>query len=141
MARSKLWQVLLATLLIGAAAPPPLSVYVGHYPFDRVRGTTFLAHPRVRATVAAAVPDRRIRGWIFERAGPHTPITRLRDGRLASFGCEAHNCGSHNWAILIDPAGREAEVCYHDDAAIGRRSRWYARGRAPVLRAAGCQPE
>lgn len=141
MTASRLWLIVIAPLLIGAAAPPPLSAYAGHYPFDRVRGITFFDHPRFRAAVTAAVPDRRVRRWIIEPSGPVAPIGRRRDGRLVSWGCEAHNCGPHNWTVLIDAAGRRAEVCYYDASVMGQRSRWYAPGRAPALRNGGCPDE
>lgn len=124
-------------------APPAetvhLSPYVGRYPFDEVSGVTFLAQPAVRAAVEAAVPDATIRGWILERAGPQAPIA-LKEGRLLSWGCEAHNCGPHQWTVLIDPAGAAAEICYHEDAMNGR-SRWYRAGSAPEMRNGECPSE
>ena len=127
----------------GPPTPPPavLGVYVGHYPFDEVNGVTFLAQPQVRAAVAAAVPDdAEIRNLVFEGAGPTAPIAR-RDGRLLSWGCEAHNCGPHNWAILIDEAGAAAEICYHDDSVDGEGARWCAAGRPVETRSADCPSE
>ena len=127
-----------------AGAPAPaqagLAAYVDHYPFDEVEGVTFLQHPQVRAAVAAAVPDAAIREWMFERVGPTTPIVR-RDGRLLSWGCEAHNCGPHAWTILIDEAGSAAEVCYHDEEADGEASRWFATGRPVETRNEECPSE
>ena len=129
----------------GPPVPPPapaaLAAYVGRYPVDAVNGVTFLAQPQVRAAVAAAVPDdAEIRNLVFEGAGPTAPIAR-RDGRLISWGCEAHNCGPHNWAILIDEAGTAAEICYHDDSVDGEGSRWFAAGRPVETRGADCPSE
>jgi hypothetical protein len=124
---------------LSAAPVASLADYVGKYPPDPVNGIVFFDQPRVRAAVAAAVPDADIRAWIFERAGPQTPIER-HQGRLLSWGCEAHNCGPHQWAILIDEAGTAAEVCYYEES-MGEQARWYAAGRAPEMREGECPSE
>lgn len=108
------------------AADGPLSAYVGKYAFDKVANVSFLQHPLVRAGVDSAVPDAKIREWIFEKAGPQTPIA-LRDGRLISWGCQAHNCGSHQWTVVIAPDGGDPEVCYLPDGA--ETPVWYAGGK------------
>lgn len=108
------------------AAEGPLSVYVGKYAFDKVADVSFLDHPLVRAGVEGAVPDAKIREWIFEKAGPQSPIV-LRDGRLLSWGCQQHNCGMHQWTVAIAPDGGNAEVCYLPDGAD--KSVWYAGGK------------
>ncbi|MBX3593000.1 hypothetical protein [Sphingomonas sp.] len=122
-----------------AAAPAPsgpLAVYVGKYPFDKVAGTSFLDDPLVRKSVRAAVGDPTILAWIFDKAGPQTPIAMI-DGRLAAWGCEAHNCGPHQWTVLIAPDGSDAELCYLPDDAV--RPVWYADGGA-TKRDASCPP-
>lgn len=108
------------------AAEGPLSVYVGKYAFDKVADVSFLEHPLVRAGVEGAVPDAGIREWIFEKAGPQSPIV-LRDGRLLSWGCQQHNCGMHQWTVVIAPDGSNAEVCYLPDGAD--KPVWYAGGK------------
>lgn len=108
-----------------AATEAPLSGYVGHYPFDKVGGTSFLDLPLVRKAVAGAVPDAKVRDWIFDKAGPQTPIAMI-GGKLAAWGCEAHNCGAHQWTVLIAPDGGNAEVCYLPDGAD--KPDWYAHG-------------
>jgi hypothetical protein len=122
-----------------AAAPGPLSAYVGKYPFDPVNGVSFLAQPSVRAAVQTAVPSAAIRAWVLDRAGPQAPIA-LRDGRLIAWGCETHNCGPHQWTILIGPDGSAAEICYHDDRQDPAHSLWYAAGRPPETRPGSCTP-
>lgn len=107
------------------AASTSLSGYVGKYPFDKVNGTSFLDLPAVRTAVAGAVSDAKIRAWIFDKAGPQTPIAMV-DGKLAAWGCEAHNCGPHQWTVLIAPDGGDAEVCYLPDGAA--KADWYAHG-------------
>jgi hypothetical protein len=117
----------------------PLAAFADHYPFDRVRGVTFVTHPLVRRAVTAAVPDAAVRTWVLRRSSTAGPIA-ARGGRLISWACEPHNCGPHHWTILIDPAGRAAEVCYFDESEDGR-SRWYAAGRAMQRRPGECPQE
>jgi hypothetical protein len=111
----------------GRASTTDLSDHVGKYPFDPVGGVTFLAHPAVRAAVMRAVPDPAIQRLILDGNGPQTPIAR-KDGRILAWGCEAHNCGPHNWSLLVAPDGGGAEVCYHD-ANARPATRWFAEGR------------
>lgn len=108
------------------AAEGPLSVYVDKYAFDKVEAVSFLAHPLVRAGVEGAVPEAKIREWILENTGPQTPIA-LRDGRLISWGCQQHNCGMHQWTVVIAPDGGNTEVCYLPDGA--ETPVWYAGGK------------
>lgn len=127
-----------------AAAPasPPaaglLSAYVGKYPFDKVEGRTFLDQPSVKAAVAATVGDAGVRKFVFTSNGPNAPIV-LKDGRLLAWGCEAHNCGYHNWTIAITPDGGDAQVCfYHNDESAEGASTWYLPGGRTEKRAGNC---
>jgi hypothetical protein len=117
------------------ATNEPLSVYIGHDPNEEVDGVMFANHPLVRGAVESAVPDPAIRHWIL-RQGTAAPIS-LRGGRLVSNVCEPHNCGPHNWTILIDPAGTSAEVCYAvnstESAVHLVRRRQTARGAPGTL--------
>lgn len=120
-----------------AATTGALSAYVGSMPWDAVNGVTFLANPQVRAAVEAAVPDAAVRHWVLVRAdGPSNPIA-IRDGRILATGCERHNCGPHNWSILIDPEGTAAEVCYARNT-VGDRATWYVAGRPAEERPGAC---
>ena len=119
-----------------ASAAGPLSAYVGHMPWDAVNGATFLTDPQVRAAVEAAIPDAAVRRWVLEGDGPSNPIA-MRDGRLLATGCERHNCGPHNWSILIDPAGTTAEVCYARNT-VGDRGMWSVAGRPAEERPGAC---
>jgi len=127
----------------GAAAPAggqgPLSAYLGHYPTDTVGGVSFVENPQVQAAVRKAVADREVLRWVMDpEAGPSDTIYR-KDGRIAAWSCERHNCGDHNWTVLIDDAGTAAELCYHDVSKTGADSRWYAPGRAaPETRSGDC---
>lgn len=99
-----------------------LSRYVGKYPFDLVAGTRFVDEPAVRAAVARVVPDANVRDTVLSRDATANPVAQW-DGRILSWACEAHNCGPHNWAIVITPDGHDAAVCYYD--ADEHVSRWY----------------
>ena len=120
-------------------APPPvdLGAYVGKYPFDKVDGTSFLDTPAVRRAVAATVPDKAVRAWIFEKAGPQSPIV-LKDGKLLAWGCEQHNCGAHNWTIAIDPAGTAADICYFDETVDTGQAKWYLASGTSEMRKDSC---
>lgn len=107
-----------------AAAPADLSRYVGKYPFDTVDGKRFQDLPVVRAAIEAAVRDPGVREWIFtDKTGPSTPIG-IKNGVLIAWGCEAHNCGPHNWTLLMKPDGTDPQICYTDDNG----ARWFAQG-------------
>lgn len=122
-----------------AAGNGPLSAYVGRYPYDRVGGVTFVNHPLVRRAVTAAVTDAAERRQILSADSTAGPIGR-RDGRIISWACEQHNCGSHNWTIMITPDGRQADVCYWTET-IGGGSHWYVGGRPMESRDGDCPQE
>ena len=119
-----------------AAAGGPLSGYVGRLPSDAVNGVTFLANPRVRTAVEAAVSDAEVRRWVLREDVSSNPIAS-RDGRLIAMGCEAHNCGPRHWSIVIDTDGTNAEVCYAHNSPLDRGT-WYVRGRPPEERRGDC---
>jgi hypothetical protein len=119
-----------------AAATGPLSAHVGRLPSDVVNGTTFLADPRVRAAVEAAVTDAEVRRWVLREDVTSNPIGS-RDGRIIATGCESHNCGPHHWSILIDTEGTRAEVCYARNSTL-ERSTWYVAGRPAEERPGDC---
>ena len=121
-----------------AAIPGPLCAHVGRLPYDVVNGTTFLADPRVRAAVEAAVQDPEVRRWVLREDVTTNPIGS-RDGRIIATGCEPHNCGPHHWSIVIDTEGTSAEVCYAQNSTL-ERSTWYVAGRPPEERAGDCPP-
>lgn len=124
---------------LAGAGGDPLAPYVGKYPFDAVGSVSFYQVPAVRAAVNGAVRDPRIRRLILNASGPTTPIARGADGRLIAWGCETHNCGSHNWSLVVGPDGGNAEVCYHDDGAPGATTRWFRDGAEEAGRTEECQ--
>lgn len=101
--------------------PPPIDLarYTGAYPFDPVEGRRFVDEPAVRDAVRRLAPDPAFAARFFAEEGPRTPIRR-HEGGLVSFGCETHNCGPHNWALLIALDGSDARLCYTPDGAAPR---------------------
>jgi hypothetical protein len=111
-----------------APAPDAFSRYVGHYPFDKVGAFGWHDDPAVVKAVETAVTDKAVRKWVLEDAGPATPIAMV-DGRVASWACEAHNCGPHQWVTLVDPKNGVAEICYFDESVAADRTRWFSGGK------------
>ncbi|MGE4431090.1 MAG: hypothetical protein AB7E05_10175 [Sphingobium sp.] len=116
---------------VASPAPAPardFTRYVGKYPFDEVDGRSWNDDPAVIAAITAAIPDVKVRDWVLEGEGPSSPIEQF-DGRVLSWACEAHNCGPHKWTTMIDPATGVAEVCYFDEEADPKKSRWFSQGK------------
>jgi hypothetical protein len=118
-----------------AGAPPALTAYVGHAPFEPVGGVTFLDHPAVRSAVRRAVADPKVRKWLLVADTSPSPPIFLKDGMIVSTGCRWHGCDRRNWAIMIDPGGRRARVCYF---AGGAQARWYDGNGRSALRDDDC---
>ena len=126
----------------GAKARAGLARYLDWHPRESEGGRSFLAEPAVRKAIAANVRDSQIRDFIYHYSGPDAPIAQRRDGRLIAWGCEAHNCGFHNWAVAIAADGSRAEVCYyHDDDDPDGTSTWYLPGGRTVKRDGNCPDE
>jgi hypothetical protein len=116
-----------------------LAAYVGKYPFDKVNNVVFFDQPLVRSAIAAAIPDKAVLAWVMgDEGGPSAPI-EMKNAKVAAWACEQHNCGDHQWTVLIDPAGTNAEICYQDAAAMPGKTRWYRAGAAPETREGTCQ--
>jgi hypothetical protein len=126
-----------------AAAHPTgfLARYVDMRPREVEDGRSFLGEPAVRRAVAANVRDAGVRDFIFHYNGPDAPIA-AKNGRILAWGCEARNCGFHNWSVSITPDGSSAEICYYqDDERPDGSATWYLpRGRT-VKRAGNCPDE
>jgi hypothetical protein len=130
-----------AAKALPSTQPDVLSVYVGHHPSEKVGGKTFLEQTTVKYAVDSAVSDDRARDFVFHYNGPDAPIVK-KDGRVLAWGCEAHNCGYHNWAVSITPDGGSAEICfYQNDAKPDGQSTWYKAGAKPEQRAGNCPSE
>src|SRR3546814_5732463 len=50
------------------------------------------------------------------------------EGKVMSWACEAHNCGPHQWAMLIDPASGATDACYYEQSVDAGRSHWFLAG-------------
>lgn len=122
-----------------AEAPQDLSVYAGLYPGEEVEGVAFLEHPLVRAAVERAVSEEDVLRLVLDPTGPKTPIAAKGD-LVLSWGCEAHNCGPHNWSLLITRDGSEAKLCYFR-AADKQGSLWFAEDKEPEARELECPAE
>lgn len=125
-----------ATPLPGQSQLTPLTAYVGHYPKDAVDGVAFFDRTEVSQALIGAVIDPKVRRTFMNATGPQTPIF-ARGQSVASWSCEAHDCGDHNWTLFVDTKTRKGLACYHDAATMGDASRWYA-GAAPVTKPGAC---
>ena len=127
---------------IRVAAAGSLSRYVDMRPREVEDGRSFLGDPAVKRAIAANVRDASVRNFIYHYSGPDAPIARTRSGRIIAWGCEAHNCGFHNWAVSMAADGSSAEIChYQDDERPDGSSTWYLRGGRTVKRAGNCPDE
>lgn len=114
-----------------------LAAFVGKYPFDKVDGASFLDQPAVTAAVTRAVPDEATRKWILSPdSGPAGPVFRKGEA-IGSWACEQHNCGDHQWTILMAPTGT-AQVCYHDAETMQEQSRWYDGNGGAAMKPGAC---
>ncbi len=112
--------------LPGQAVTTPLDAYVGHYPREAINGVDFYDRTEVATALDNAVGNQTISHLVRSDQGPQTPIFRF--GRqIGAWGCEAHNCGGHNWALLVDPVTGRGELCYHD-TSDARPTRWFSGG-------------
>lgn len=136
--------LLLASCIFPAAAlaAPPLSEYVGKYSSGKVKDVAFLQHPAVLAGVKKAIPSGRVRDRVLDHHATQAPIARS-GGKLVAHACEPHNCGDHQWSILIDPASGATDVCYYNGAtARDHKARWYlSSGKVELRDTAGCPSE
>ncbi|UKK83292.1 hypothetical protein L7H23_12035 [Sphingopyxis sp. BSN-002] len=115
-----------------------LAAYVGKYPFDKVDGVAWNDHVLVKAGIVASVKDAAVLKAITTTEGPSAPI-EMKDGKVMAWACEAHNCGSHQWSVLIDPRTGATDVCYFDDSADNARSRWFLASGKEEKREGNCQ--
>lgn len=128
-----------------AAAPAAggasgLMAYVGKWPFDEVNGVIFDNHPMVKAGVAATLTDAAVRKTIAETEGPASMIEMI-DGKVSSWACQAHNCGFHQWMVMVDPKTGATDVCYYDEENAGTSARWFLAGGKQEKRAGNCTIE
>lgn len=122
-------------------APTNLSPYVGKYPFDKVDGHRFLDHPAVKAAIAAAVPDAKLRENVrTEDDSVNVPIINA-DGRILAWGGSKRAEDRYNWAVVIAPDGSRPEVCIYDGLGYGedfQASQWFEPGRKSIMKQGKC---
>ncbi|MBN8995976.1 MAG: hypothetical protein J0H94_12185 [Rhizobiales bacterium] len=125
-----------------AKTVPPLSAYVGKYPYDKVQGVVFLKNPALIAAVKKAAPPKSVAKWVLSVDTTQVPIAE-KDGKIIAHACEPHNCGDHQWAIVIDASSGSADVCYHNPPDTGEaKSRWYlSTGKNELRDGAECPSE
>jgi hypothetical protein len=118
-----------------AADAGKLDTYIGKYPFDTVNGIRFYDQAIVKAAVAKAVPDKVIAALVIDPAAGPADMVFGQDGRVGAWSCEQHNCGDHQWTVLVDPVKAQALVCYHDAETMQGQSRWYDGTGGSAMRA------
>ena len=111
-----------------AQATPPLSAYVGKYPFDAVDGVTFVDHPLVRAAMESSGAPAEALEFLRNDNTIVVPIREV-DGRLMSRGFEPASGGDVNWGVLISLDGQRGAVCYSTGVEeYTRGADWYIDG-------------
>ena len=116
---------------------PDLTNYVGKFPFDEVSGVSWNEHPMVKAGSQKTVTDASVLEAMAMPGGPSAPIATYL-GKVGSWGCQVHNCGDHQWAVLVDPRTGETDVCYHNAAKVRDKSRWFLANGAEEIRPGNC---
>jgi hypothetical protein len=130
----------LPLLLAASPTAPAVSAYVGKYPFDKVRGMAFTQHPVVVRAVKAALLGSIIQSRVLDPNSTSGPIARQGDF-IVSWACEPHNCGFHQWAIVLTGSGRKAAVCYYNED-LSEGARWFVDGSVGYVQHNGnCQFE
>lgn len=125
------------TAPVAATAGGDLTAYVGKFPFDAVGGVTWHDHPMVTAGIRKTVIDAAVRRAMQSPGGPSAPIATYQ-GKVGSWGCQQHNCGDHQWAVLVDPKTGATDVCYHNAEQTGEASRWFLAGGGQETRPGNC---
>jgi hypothetical protein len=118
-----------------------LGAYVGKYPFDTVQGHRFLDHPAVRAAIAKAVPDAKLRAEVrTEDDSVNVPIVKV-GGRILAWGGAKRAEDRYNWAVAINPDGSKPEICIYDGLGYDgdfQSSQWFEPGKASVMKQGKC---
>jgi hypothetical protein len=127
---------LFAVVLSAASPPPGVASFVGKYPFDKIRGVSFLTHPRVKGAVRAAVFEHMVAEEVLGDAVT-VPITK-RGSLMISWACRPHDCADVNWTVVILSPNGPAAVWYHNAELKGAQSRWFIGGFAKFRNAGDC---
>ncbi len=106
----------------------------------RLNGVKWNDNPLVKTGIEKTVSDAAARKAILSLPGPASMIA-LYQGKVASWACEAHNCGDHQWTVMLDPKTAAADVCYHNEAKTLGQSRWFLATGKVDTRAGNCSVE
>lgn len=131
------------TPLASEASPPPIESFEGKGPFDEIDGLTFWDHPLVKAAVSDAIKNPSIANNITSKSNVFLPIEAWHAMGTVGYGCEAHNCSSKNWSVLIGyqkaTPERENAVCYYDRNNLEISGIYNENGK--IGEANGCRKE
>lgn len=120
-----------------ASSPGDLTAYVGKFPFEAVAGVAWHDHPMVTAGIRKTVTDPAVVRAMQSPGGPSAPIGTY-EGKVGSWGCQQHNCGNHQWAVLVDPGSGATDVCYHNAEQAEGSSRWFLADGSVETRSGNC---
>lgn len=120
-----------------ASSPGDLTAYVGKFPFEAVAGVAWHDHPMVTAGIRKTVTDADVVRAMQSPGGPSAPIGTY-EGKVGSWGCQQHNCGDHQWAVLVDPKSGATDVCYHNAEQAEGASRWFLADGSVETRSGNC---
>jgi hypothetical protein len=130
----------LANPVAAEAASGPLTEYVGKSTAEQVNGVDWNHNPTVLAGIRRAVTEPNVLEAIKDTSGP-AALIELIDGKVASWACELHNCGVHQWMVMADPSSGATNVCYHDAAKLAGQSRWFLASGKLEVRPGNCTIE
>ena len=91
-----------------AFEPSQLKEWVGKYPFDRVRGLTFLEQPEIQLRIALALGAEAL--TIIKGMGTVPPI-KESNGWVVASGCQPHMCIDGNWTVAVNLTSLELRAC------------------------------
>ena len=99
-------------------------------------GDGFFADAAVTGAIDKAVTDMETRTAIQQMEGPTMTVVE-RDGRISASQCENGNCADHNYAVHIDPASGDGEVCYFD-MSENAQAQWFMADGTVQMRDGDC---
>lgn len=114
-----------------------LTAYIGKFPFEAVGGVTWHDHPMVTTGIRNTVTEAGVLNAMRAPGSPSAPIATY-EGKIGSWGCEQHNCGDHQWAVLVDPNTGATDVCYHNAEQTGDASQWFLSDGSQETRPGNC---
>ena len=106
--------------------PRDLKVFVGKYPFDRVKGRTLLQMPELRSRLQALLGRSGLND--IERLSVSVPAEE-HSGWIVAQGCRPHNCGEEQWTVAVNLSDYSVLACLGIE---GQPVRYAATGRKLV---------